>query len=97
MSAASLHYDQRALGDLEQIIAYGIEQGHTDPEGYARQLMQRIAGLQDHPKQGRAGRMAGTRELVLSGTPFIVVYTVQGAAVRVRRVLHGAIQWPSDP
>jgi toxin ParE1/3/4 len=38
--------------------------------------------------------VAGTRELVVSRTPFIVVYAV-GDAVELLRILHGAQQWPT--
>ncbi len=52
--------------------------------------------LQDHPNLGRAGRVDGTRELVIQRTPFILVYRVRVDARRVEvlRVLHGAQQWP---
>lgn len=44
---------------------------------------------------GRAGRVAGTRELVLSRTPYIVVYRV-GDAVEIIAVMHGARDWPKS-
>jgi len=43
---------------------------------------------------GRPGRIEGTRELVVSGTPYIAAYRIVGDTVRVLRVLHGAQQWP---
>jgi toxin ParE1/3/4 len=36
----------------------------------------------------------GTRELVISRTPFIGVYTVKGAHIDVVRFLHSSQQWP---
>ncbi|MBU2835157.1 type II toxin-antitoxin system RelE/ParE family toxin [Acidithiobacillus thiooxidans] len=55
-----------------------------------------VARLGAFPRMGRAGRLRGTRELVVSGTPFIVVYRIQDEAgeVQVIRFLHGAQQWP---
>ncbi|MEI8119137.1 MAG: type II toxin-antitoxin system RelE/ParE family toxin [Methylophilaceae bacterium] len=50
--------------------------------------------LADYPKLGRPGRVKGTRELVVSRTPFIVVYRIKGEMVQILRVLHGAQQWP---
>jgi toxin ParE1/3/4 len=38
--------------------------------------------------------MAGTRELVIAGTPFIVVYRVFGNSLRILSVIHGARRWP---
>ena len=46
------------------------------------------------PEAGREGRVAGTREMVIAGTPFIVVYRVTMAEVEILRVLHGAQRWP---
>jgi hypothetical protein len=36
----------------------------------------------------------GTRELVMSPLPYIVVYDVREDATYVVRILHGAQQWP---
>ncbi|WP_428378126.1 type II toxin-antitoxin system RelE/ParE family toxin [Lichenicoccus sp.] len=50
--------------------------------------------MEQHPQIGRAGRIVGTRELVVSGTPYILVYFVADEAVQVLRVLHSSQQWP---
>jgi toxin ParE1/3/4 len=36
----------------------------------------------------------GTRELVVSGSPFIVVYRVKGKRIELLRVLHSSQHWP---
>jgi toxin ParE1/3/4 len=51
--------------------------------------------LRDHPKAGRTGRRRGTRELVMAGTPFIVIYRVRFDQVEILRVLHGKQKWPA--
>jgi toxin ParE1/3/4 len=45
---------------------------------------------------GRAGRKKGTRELVISRTPFIVVFRVKSRAARIEilRVLHSSRRYP---
>ena len=64
----------------------------------ARSIQQRIHGavrkLAAHPQLGRIGRIPGTRELVVSGTPYIVGYEVAGGRVTVLAVLHASQKWP---
>ncbi len=50
--------------------------------------------LAEHPHTGRAGRIPGTRELVIAGTPFIIPYRVVEDMVQILRVLHGKRKWP---
>jgi toxin ParE1/3/4 len=47
-----------------------------------------------YPLMGREGRVSGTRELVIKGSPFIAVHRVKGKRVEILRILHGAQQWP---
>ena len=57
-------------------------------------IERQIDMLLQHPQMGRPGRKKGTRELVISRTPFIVVYRAKGARIEIIRLLHGAQQWP---
>lgn len=51
--------------------------------------------LTDHPELGRAGRLAGTRELVVHRN-YLLIYDIAHDQVRVLRVLHVARKWPHD-
>lgn len=55
-----------------------------------------IQTLAQFREMGRIGRIDGTRELVVNGTPYIAAYRILGDTVRVLRVLHGAQQWPEE-
>ena len=59
-----------------------------------RALYEAPATLLMFPNRGRLGKKEGTRELVMSPLPYIVVYTVREDAIYVVRILHGAQQWP---
>ena len=90
-----IQWTDAAAGDLESIAAWI---GPEDPAAAARQVLLVVDAVGDllpvHPAIGRAGRLTGTRELVIPKTPFIVAYRVRGEAVHVLRVLHEAMQWP---
>lgn len=58
------------------------------------EIERQINMLLAHPQMGRPGRVAGTRELVISSTPFVVIYRLQGQSIEVLRLLHSAQQWP---
>lgn len=51
--------------------------------------------LTDNPQIGREGRVKGTRELVVTGTPYIVVYQQKSKQddINILRVLHGSQRW----
>lgn len=44
---------------------------------------------------GRPGRVSGTREWVVSGTPYLLVYRERGDALEVLHVWHEAQDWMS--
>lgn len=56
----------------------------------------KVEGLTQFPEMGRPGRIEGTRELVISGTPCIAAYRIHGDAIRILRVLHGVRKWPDE-
>jgi toxin ParE1/3/4 len=42
---------------------------------------------------GRVGRIAGARELIIAGTPYIVPYRLRGDEIEILRVIHNARKW----
>ncbi|HXY25521.1 MAG TPA: type II toxin-antitoxin system RelE/ParE family toxin [Candidatus Acidoferrum sp.] len=52
--------------------------------------------LARHPMAGRDGRVAGTRELVIRGTPFIVAYRIERNELQILAVFHAARKWPDE-
>lgn len=49
--------------------------------------------LPQHPKLYKAGRMKGTREIVVRPN-YVMVYMIEGDTITILRVLHTAQQWP---
>ncbi len=85
---------RRALQNLDEEAEYIAR---DDPDA-AAQMVDRIATsverLATHPALGRTGRIPGTGELMVSGTPYVVPYRVRGETVEILRVFHGARKWP---
>lgn len=83
-----------ALADLDNAHAYIAEENPSA----ALRVVERIAGAVDtvgrHPEIGRPGRVSGTRELIIPGTPFIVGYRIKDKKLEVLAVIHGARRWP---
>ncbi len=52
--------------------------------------------LARHSMAGREGRVAGTRELTIPGTPFVVAYRIEKNGMRILAVLHAAREWPEE-
>ena len=89
-----LEWTRLALRDLGEAGEYIARDNPTAAERMAERVREAVEYLLDRPNLGRPGRVSETRELVVSGTPFIVDYWVRGAAVQVLRVLHHARKWP---
>jgi len=81
----------------EQDLAEVFQYISLDNADVAAQTVLRVIDATDslaaYPNIGRPGRVPGTRELVVGGTPFIAVYRVRENEVIVLRVFHGARRW----
>jgi toxin ParE1/3/4 len=49
--------------------------------------------LRTFPYRSRSGRVKGSRELVFTNLPYIVVYRVIEETVEISRIYHGAQNW----
>ncbi len=84
----------RALRDLASLRAYIGQDRPAAAERQVERILAATARLAQLPESARPGRRAGTRELVVARTPYIVPYRVRGELVEVLRVLHGRQRWP---
>ena len=89
-----LRWVRPALEDLREIDNYIS----ADTPDAAKRALSRIWAhsrlLVDQPHLGRPGRVPGTRELIISKTPFILPYRVMSDEIQILRVIHGARRWP---
>jgi toxin ParE1/3/4 len=60
----------------------------------ARRILEAVEILQTQPHMGRPGRLSGTREFVISGTPYIIPYWVRHERLELLAVFDGRRKWP---
>ncbi|MFZ0802742.1 MAG: type II toxin-antitoxin system RelE/ParE family toxin [Terriglobales bacterium] len=90
-----IRWTEPAARDLTQIADYLEKHGSgATARRVALSINKRIGGLTRFPEQGRTGRKSGTRELVLTDLPYLVVYRLGGDSIEILRILHGAQMWP---
>ena len=84
----------RAIRHLVVIGEYIEKDSDGNAALIAGQILNAIEILRTQPQMGRPGRLAGTRELVVSGTPYIVPYRVRRERLELLAVFDGRRQWP---
>lgn len=83
-----------ALANLEAHAHYIARDNPAAARRVVAAIERVVAQVADYPALGRPGRVEGTRELVVPGTPYIVPYRVRGQTVQILRVFHAARKWP---
>ena len=72
-----------ALDSLIAEAEFILEDSTAAAERTVAAILGAAENLKRFPALGRPGRVAGTRELVVSGTPYIVPYRVRGDTVEL--------------
>jgi addiction module RelE/StbE family toxin len=91
-----LEWSGFALADRNAIFDYIEADSPHAAIAVDERIWEQVEVLVRFPQSGRLGRIEGTRELVISRTPYIVAYRIAGNTVRILRVLHGSRRWPDD-
>lgn len=92
--AKSVRWLRKALKSLEQAYDYIAETDEDAAIALVLKMQAATQQLADFPMMGRAGRVEGTRELVITHSPYLVIYRVKGNAVEILRVLHASMRYP---
>ena len=83
-----------ALQDIRHLWNY-IAQDNTDSASMAMiRIEKAVHSLSAYPELGRIGRVKGTRELPVVGTPYLVPYRIQKSRIEILAVIHGTRRWP---
>lgn len=86
---------RRALRDLDEAFEWIV----ADNPRAATEVIDRLRSatrlLADNPRMGRPGGVPDTRELVVSRTPYVVMYRIRSDQVQILTVLHHARERPT--
>jgi toxin ParE1/3/4 len=83
-----VRWTNRALGRLDEIADYIAKDNPERAKTFVVELRDKINMLQSH-SLGRAGRVFGTKELVLHKN-YVAVYRVKANEVHILTILHSA-------
>jgi toxin ParE1/3/4 len=85
-----------ATAEAVDLHSYIAEESLAAANRQLSLVLESIQGLSLFPRKGRVGRVPGTRELVVTGTPYIVAYRLEATAIQILAILHGARRWPDS-
>lgn len=95
-SGFKIRWLRTALKNLDTEAEYIAQDDVRAAAGLVKRVLESVDALAEHPAIGRPGRVLETRELVITGTLYIVPYRVKGKTIEILRVFHGSRRWPSD-
>jgi addiction module RelE/StbE family toxin len=89
-----LRWTRLALQDLRHLHEYIAEDNPSAANRMVTRIQDATQRLKNHPQMGRPGRVQGTHELVIAGSPYIVVYILGDSEIQIVAVIHSAMRWP---
>lgn len=91
-----IRWTRLARADIKAAYDYVAADSADAADRFLESIQKAPAILARHPFAGRTGRVAGTRELVVPGTPWIIPYRIRRGFIDILAVIHGARKWPDD-
>ena len=85
----SIKWTKAALASVDEIAGFIAKDNPIRATSFVIELKAAVNKLQTHPGMGRAGRVPGTRELLLHKN-YIAIYRVRGDDVEILRLHHAA-------
>lgn len=92
--ALKVRWTPIALLDLDQAFEYISADKPEAARSVIKKVLAGIDQLQKFPESGREGRVKGIHELVVSTTPYIIIYKVNVKTLVILSVLHSSRKWP---
>lgn len=91
-----VRWTEPAVSQLQQIHSYIAGDNLRAANKTVRIIGTAIEQAAKLPLAARQGRIAGTRELVVPGTSYLVVFRIVEKCIHILAIFHGAQQWPGS-
>jgi len=88
-----IHWRKEAEDDVGEILEYIAQDNISAAYGVYDAIFRQVNLLAEYPELGRIGRVNGTRELIITGTPYIAAYSIKTDRIHILRILHGSRKW----
>jgi len=89
-------WSPRAVDHLAHLRADIARDNPKAANRIASALLEAVERLAELPNLGGPGRIAGSRELVVPGTPYVIPYRLRADRLEVIAVLHARQKWPKQ-
>lgn len=89
-----LEWAARAAAALQREHTYLSLENPPAADRIRDRILRAVESLSQFPTSGRIGRLPNTRELVVTGTPYIAIYRVQGEKITILAVFHTSRKHP---
>lgn len=86
-----------ALQDFDEAQDYIAKDSPLAAQAVAQRIADAAKNLIENPELGRPGHVPGTREWVVTRTPHLLVYRINGDTLEILRVWHGRQDWQNQP
>src|SRR5271163_3033198 len=94
MAAVKLRWLSKAAASLDAEYDFIRRENPKAAKRVFSRIISATERLKEFPLSGRAGQVAGTRELIIPGLSYLVIYRVTDA-VEILRIFHGARDYPA--
>lgn len=89
-----VRWTRRAYRQLEETLTFIADENPVAAGQIAQRIYVAERLLSDNPAIGRPGRVPGTREWAVRGSPYLVGYSLNNNELIILALLHSKQQWP---
>lgn len=86
-------WEQDAISDLTELRQYTAQFNPIAAVKLGKKIIEANNILIEYPTIGKIGRLHETRELVITSTPYTLIYLVESQSITILRAFHHSKKW----